>query len=72
MINISAGGYAFKTKDERVAKGKDATLKLSINDYPPFGDREVAGRIIRMSECNQEYIIGCQTYGEHPEVYSKD
>ena len=70
MINISAGGYAFKTTDKRVAEGKDSVVKLVIHDFPPFEGKEVAGRILRVSEKNQKYTIGCQTYNEHPEVYT--
>ena len=70
MINISAGGYAFKTTDKRVAESKDSIVKLVINDFPPFEGKEVAGRILRVSEKNQKYTIGCQTYNEHPEVYT--
>ena len=35
-----------------------------------FEGKEVAGRILRVSEKNQKYTIGCQTYNEHPEVYT--
>ncbi len=70
MINISAGGYAFKTTDKRVVESRDSKVKLVINDFPPFEGKEVAGRVLRVSEKNQKYTIGCQTYNEHPEVYT--
>lgn len=72
MVNISAGGYAFKTADKKVANSKDAMVKLVIDDFPPFKGSEVAGRVLRMSENNQEFTFGCQTYNEHLEVYSEE
>ena len=70
MVNISAGGYAFKTSDKRIVEGKNSTVKITIDNFPAVEGKELAGRILRVSEKNREYTIGCQTYDEHPEVYS--
>ena len=69
MVNISAGGYAFSTTDKRIVDGKDSMIKIIIDDFEPFSGKEIAGRIIRISEKNGKFTIGCQTYDEHPEVY---
>jgi len=72
MVNISAGGYAFKTSDKRVTESKDSTVKLVINNFSPLEGREVAAKILRVSEKDQKYTVGCQVYEEHPEVYLEE
>ena len=69
MINISACGYAFETRDEKITSVKNSTVSVIIENYTPFHGKEVDGRILRISENAGKYTIGCQTYSEHPEVY---
>ena len=72
MVNISAGGYAFTTTEKALAERKNTMVKIVIEDFAPFGGKEVLARILRVSENRGIYTIGCQTYKEHPEVYSKE
>lgn len=60
MVNISANGFAFACQDALFAssKGKDVILEVRNFDVVKGGILE--GRIIRSSNNDGEYIVGCR------------
>ena len=60
MDNISANGFAFLATDRIFAQSKDADLVVTIHDFALPNHNELEGRIIRCSDDNGLYIVGCQ------------
>lgn len=60
MVNISANGFAFAIRNEFFATAKGRTVSVAVNDFPVLGGKPLAGRIIRSSNNEGEYIVGCR------------
>ena len=60
MDNISANGFAFLATDKIFSQSKDATVIVTINDFALPKHNVLEGRIIRCSDDNGLYIVGCQ------------
>ena len=60
MYNISAGGFAFVSKEAVLAQSEDKKVILTIPDFPKPEIRKLEGVIIRCSKNESEYIIGCR------------
>jgi methyl-accepting chemotaxis protein len=60
MVNISANGFAFAVKDEFFANAKRKDVFLTINGFQPLEGKELEGSIIRSSNNDGEYIVGCR------------
>jgi len=68
--NISRGGFAFRTTRD-LAEGADLEIAIS---RPPIGRREQApffttGRIVRVSQDGEEYLIAVQFTGPQFRTY---
>lgn len=60
LDNICANGYAFISKDSFFADSKGKIITLSIENFEPAKGVELEGRIIRSSNNEGSYIVGCQ------------
>lgn len=60
MYNISAGGFAFVSKETLFAQSEGKKVTLTIPDFPKEEMRKLEGVIIRCSKNESEYIIGCR------------
>lgn len=60
LDNISANGFAFVSRDEFFADCKDVRVTLCVEDFPIPKIKELEGRIIRSSDNDGLYIVGCQ------------
>lgn len=60
MDNISANGFAFLATDKIFSQSKDAEIIVTIQDFALPNHNELEGRIIRCSDDNGLYIVGCQ------------
>ncbi|MBQ9768402.1 MAG: methyl-accepting chemotaxis protein [Lachnospiraceae bacterium] len=60
MVNISANGFAFAVRNELFAslKGKDVTV--DVEGFEVLDGKELAGCVIRSSNNDGEYIVGCR------------
>ena len=60
MVNISANGFAFASKEGLFAgiKGKDVVVDIS--NFAVLKGKALEGCIIRSSNNDGEYIIGCR------------
>ncbi len=68
LDNISANGFAFVTNFDLFAdcKGKDVTI--TITDFPLPQHNVLTGRIIRSSNNDGIYIVGCQMPEDNPAI----
>ena len=60
MVNISANGFAFAVRDELFADCKKRTVLVDIEDFKILGGKSLTGHIIRSSNNEGEYIVGCR------------
>ena len=60
MVNISANGFAFAVRNEFFAESKDKQVTVEVNGFQVLNGKPLTGRIIRSSNNEGEYIIGCR------------
>ena len=60
MLNISANGFAFVSKDEVFEDQKGADIVVDINNFDVLNGVPLDGCIIRASNNDGEYVIGCR------------
>ena len=60
MDNISANGFAFLATDNIFTQSKNASITVPIHDFALPDHNVLEGRIIRCSDDNGLFIVGCQ------------
>lgn len=60
MVNISANGFAFAVKEPAFAELKGQEVSVEIDDFAVLNDEYLIGSIIRCSNNDGEYIVGCR------------
>ena len=60
MENISANGFAFLATDKIFTQSKNVEVIITIHDFALPNHNKLEGRIIRCSDDNGLYIVGCQ------------
>jgi len=68
MVNISAGGFAFACKDLRFADAIGEQISLRIHDFDVLQDKTLTGVIIRSTDDNGTYIIGCRMLQDNTDI----
>lgn len=60
MANISANGFAFVSKEDLFVGMKGKDVVVDINDFDILKGRALEGCIIRTSNNDGEYVVGCR------------
>ncbi len=60
MVNISANGIAFAVRDGFFADAKGKKVVVHIQDFAILQGKPVEGHIIRCSNNDGEYVVGCR------------
>ena len=60
MVNISANGFAFAVRNEFFSESKGKLVTVEVNGFDVLGGKLLAGRIIRSSDNEGEFIVGCR------------
>lgn len=60
MINLSAGGFAFSVRDNFFSSAIGSDITLSIPDLPVENARQLEGHIIRSTDNENVFIVGCR------------
>ncbi len=60
LDNISANGFALLTEDSYFKDNKDAKITIEIEDFDLPKHNILEGKVIRCSENEGMYIVGCQ------------
>lgn len=68
LDNISANGFAFISNDNFFADSKGQTVQLDIKNFAPTEGTVVEGRIIRSSNNEGSYIVGCQMPDDNKKI----
>ena len=68
MENISANGFAFVSGNEFFADCKGKKIRLEIENFELTSESTLEGRILRSSNNNGIYIVGCQMPEDNPAI----
>jgi hypothetical protein len=60
LDNISANGFAFLTRDSYFANNKNVDVDVDIEDFALPEHSHIEGHVIRCSNNEGTYIVGCQ------------
>lgn len=60
IVNISAGGFAFSCKAQEFANATGEIVQITIQDFALLNGKPLSGVIIRASNDNGNYIVGCR------------
>lgn len=62
MLDISANGFAFSTTAREVRDAKGRQVSVAVSNFPVLGGKALDGIIIRVSDHDGEYLVGCRMY----------
>ena len=60
LVNISAGGFAFACNNSELANTQGEAVEITIKDFELLKGNAITGVIIRSSNDNGKYIVGCR------------
>ena len=64
LDNLSANGFAFLTHDNYFATHKGVDIRVKIHNFDLPQHDVLEGRVIRCSDNEGLYIVGCQMPGD--------
>ncbi len=65
MMNISAGGFAFGSRVKELGDIKGKVVEVEIPTLAIQECKKLAGDVIRISESNGQFVIGCRLFEDH-------
>ncbi len=68
LVNISAGGYAFACRAKEFENAKGELVQITIKDFALLDGKPLNGLIIRTSDDNGMYIVGCRMPEDNIEI----
>lgn len=68
MVNISANGFAFSVNDSSFENIKGKNIVIEIDNFDVIKDKEIQGCIIRCSNDEGNYIVGCRMPEDSNEI----
>lgn len=68
MYNLSANGFAFVSSDPAFADIKGKMLSVEVNDFPLLNGSMLTGCVIRSTNDDGKYIVGCRMPGDNVEI----
>jgi len=68
MVNISAGGFAFASTDDRVEECKGKNLRIQIENCPIPTAKELQATVIRVTNNDGQYFVGCRLLEERDDI----
>lgn len=68
MVNISANGFAFSVNDSSFENMKGKNIVIEIDNFDVIKDKEIQGCIIRCSNDEGNYIVGCRMPDDSNEI----
>ncbi len=69
MVNISASGFAFASHAEELKNSKGALVKVEVKDFPLLEGTSLVGHIIRVSDNDGQYIVGCRMLEDNMDIH---
>lgn len=72
VVNISAGGFAFSCRERDFANVKGQPVEIIIQNFDLLQGAALQGTIIRSSEDNGKYIVGCRMNKDNMEICEEE
>lgn len=69
MSNISAGGFAFITNASEFKEAKGHMVSIAVEGLPVLESRKLQGFVIRVTDNDGQYILGCRIPEDDMEIY---
>lgn len=69
MVNISANGFAFSTRETDINRAKGMKVSLAVKDFDVLDGQPLVGHIIRISNNEGEYIVGYRMLEDNANIY---
>ena len=69
MVNISASGFAFSTTAAEIKNSKGTLVSLNVKNFPVLEDKPLIGHIIRVSDNEGQYIVGCRMLEDNMDIH---
>ncbi len=69
MVNISANGFAFSATEDELLHSKGKTVYLKPHGFSLLEDTTLEGVIIRITDNDGQYIIGCRMLEDNQEIH---
>ena len=60
MVNLSADGFAIATRAEQIGAAKGREIEIKIEGFDLLKEQTLTGHIIRVSNNDGEFILGCR------------
>ena len=70
MVNISANGFAFSTRAAEIKNLKNTMVAVKVNEFPVLDGKDLVGYIIRISDHDGQYIVGCRMLEDNMDIYN--
>ncbi len=68
LVNISAGGFAFKTSEAGISDKKGLNVVLDVDGFEHVTKSKLEGTVIRITDNDGEYILGCRMFEDNMEI----
>lgn len=68
MVNISAGGFAIVSREAKLRDSKGDNITIKIADCPIPTAAQLHGTIIRVTDNEGQYIVGCRLLEEREDI----
>lgn len=68
MVNISAGGFALSSNNIAMHDSKGQHLTVKLDGFGLESAREIRGCVIRVTDNDGEYIVGCRMLEEREDI----
>lgn len=68
MVNLSAGGFAFESKDPVFADAAGECVYLTISNFPILNGKPLAGIVVRATKGSGSYMVGCRMLYDSKEI----
>ncbi|MBO5372259.1 MAG: PilZ domain-containing protein [Lachnospiraceae bacterium] len=68
MINISAGGFAFTSSEIELKESIGQKIFIKIHNFELASASELQGSIIRVTDNDGQYIVGCRMLEERNDI----
>ena len=69
MVNISANGFAFSSREADISKTKGMKVTLQVPGFDVLKGEALVGHVIRISDNEGEYIVGCRMLDDNMNIY---
>ena len=68
MVNLSANGFAIATRAEQIGAAKGREIEIKIEGFELLKEQMLTGHVIRVSNNDGEFILGCRMPEDHLDI----